>query len=523
MSIKVTSLIFCFFVLSCASLTPTPTSNSTLDPSELYGELFKHIQLTPAYEDSKYFIDMIPKRSPDKIMDAYRLQNPKTKEDLVKFVDQEFRPPLNPDADFKSQPNETIEQHIKTLWTFLRREPLDDVDPASSLIPLPHAYIVPGGRFREIYYWDSYFSQLGLLADGEEETFKSMVKNLAYLSLTIGRIPNGNRDYYRSRSQPPFFSHMVALWQMRFGKESALEFLPALQKEYDFWMSGERVVRIGSGELNRYWDDKPEPRPEAYKEDTALAKKSKRPEKEVYRDLRAAAESGWDFSTRWFEDPLVFESIQTTSIVPVDLNSLVYHLEQKISELLLLSGDHVSANRFSEKANRRRELIHRFLWDQKAGVFRDYNWKEQKPSREMSIAMVVPLFAGVASENQAKLVAKVLEKTFLKRGGLVTTLRRSGQQWDSPNGWPPHQWMGYAGLKRYHLDALAEKLRGRWLALNQRVFKSTGKLVEKYDVINIDLKSGGGEYPLQDGFGWTNGVYRAMSSPEEFLRHTISK
>jgi alpha,alpha-trehalase len=159
------------------------------------------------------------------------------------------------------------------------------------------------------------------------------------------------------------------------------------------------------------------------------------------------------------------------------------------------------------------------LWDETSGTFRDYNWRTGQLSSEDTVAMAVPLFSGVATPAQAKRVAKALKTSFLKPGGLVTTTIASGQQWDAPNGWAPHQWMAYAGLKRYHQDWLADTIRTRWLRLNKSVYAKTGKLMEKYNVIDLSKRSGGGEYPSQDGFGWTNGVFRALQEKTALLNH----
>ncbi len=499
---------------------------SRQDPSELYGELFSRVQTAPVFEDSKMFVDMIPKSEPAEIMAAYSKEKPTTKDELTAFVTAHFDPPpiVVGTTDESTKVRKSIDVHIRALWQQLTRQPDKNVAAASSLIPLPYSYVVPGGRFREIYYWDSYFTQLGLLIDREDNLFQNMVRNFAHLVTTSGRIPNGNRDYYRSRSQPPFFSYMIALWRERFGPYSAAEFLPALKKEHEFWMSGDRAVDLRSnGKLNRYWDDRTTPRPEAFKEDVRLvteaAEKLKRAPEDVYRDLRAGAESGWDYSTRWFKQPNDFASIQTTAYLPVDLNSLLLHLEVEIAQLSEIVGAKEDAAKFSRLAADRTRQIQTLFWDEKSGTFRDRNWQTNELSSEETIAMVVPLFAGAATPEQAKRVAKVIEGKFLKAGGVVTTLRSSGQQWDSPNGWAPHQWMAYAGLERYGFSTLAEKIRTRWTLLNRKVYMINGRLMEKYDVINLNKKSGGGEYPTQDGFGWTNGVYRALETPRESLRH----
>ncbi len=512
----------CFSIVSCTA-PPSHRLESPRDdqdPSQLYGELFTAVQLAPVFPDSKYFVDMTPKRSPVEIMASFQKEKPA---DLRQFVSQNFEAPASPQDNYQTNTSEDLDRHFTTLWDHLTRPPDKNVSPYSSLIPLPFSYIVPGGRFREIYYWDSYFTELGLLEDQKDDLFKNMLENFSHLLTTLHHIPNGNRDYYRSRSQPPFFALMVALWQSRFGAPSAVKFLPALLIEHEFWMKGERAVSVDGGVLNRYWDDRNDPRPEAYKEDVRIAEKAEklygRSRAETYRELRAGAESGWDYSTRWFKDPTELASIQVTRLLPVDLNSLLYYLEMKISELSLIAGNKSQAESFQKQADVRKNLIHRYLWDEKAGAFYDYHWKNKTRTPELTIATVVPLFVGLATDNQARRASSVIQEKLLKPGGLVTTLRTSGQQWDAPNGWAPHQWMAYAGLKQYHIEPLAKKIRDQWLAINLQVYKSTGKMMEKYNVIDTKLKSGGGEYPTQDGFGWTNGVYRALTHPESSLKH----
>ena len=510
------TLLFFFAGLTACASGPIDVPLSQQDPSQIYEDLFVQVQTAPVYPDSKQFVDMAPRQAPEKILSAYKKKKNRSRDELKTFVEQQFDPPVSADTAFQHRSGDSIDQHIQRLWPALKRNADAEVAAADSLIRLPYSYIVPGGRFREIYYWDSYFTQLGLIVDDQDEIFKDMVRNFNYLIMTLGRVPNGNRDYYRSRSQPPFFSHMVELWTRRYGTEPARQFLPALIREHEFWTSGDRVVSLSSKEsLSRYWDEQSTPRPEAYKEDVALTKKA-----EVYRELRAAAESGWDFSTRWFADPKQFASIQTTDLIPIDLNALLYHLEMTISKLAEATEHKDTASQFRYLAEHRRYLVHKYLWDEKSGTFRDYNWKTKTLSNEETVAMVVPLFVGLASYDQAVKVAEQLQNKFLKPGGLVTTLRTSDQQWDSPNGWPPHQWMGYAGLKRYKQNKLAEEIRERWMQLNRKVYQDTGKMMEKYNVIDLGLKSGGGEYPLQDGFGWTNGVYRALHSPIKVLQNS---
>ena len=153
-----------------------------------------------------------------------------------------------------------------------------------------------------------------------------------------------------------------------------------------------------------------------------------------------------------------------------------------------------------------------YCWNTVDGVYEDYNWVTQKRTGVKSLAMAYPLFFNMASQVQADKVAAYLGEHFLKPGGVVTTLANTGQQWDAPNGWAPLQWMTVQGLENYGHHNLALTIAERWTALNEKVYKNTGKFVEKYNVEDLTLDAGGGEYPVQDGFGWSNGVYLALKN-----------
>jgi alpha,alpha-trehalase len=422
-----------------------------------------------------------------------------------------------------------MDEHSRSLWPLLTRA-ADPIDPRSSLIPLPGAYVVPGGRFREVYYWDSYFTMLGLVQDGRTDLVKNMLDNFAYLVRTVGHIPNGNRSYYLSRSQPPYFSAMVGLYAAAIDSAHATAYLDAMEAEHDFWMAGaeqllpgsasRRVVRMTDGSvLNRYWDDRPEPRPESYREDYLLAQAVPSAEREgLYRNIRAAAESGWDFSSRWMRDPADLRSLETTELIPVDLNSLLYHAERTIAALRRVrggTGDADAAARYETMASRRRSALLAASYDAAAGLFFDVRWRTgARVTDRPTMAAASPLYFGLATPEQGRAVAARLARDFLKPGGFSTTLVASGQQWDSPNGWPPLQWLGGEAVRRYGRADIADDARNRWLALNRRTYRVTGRMMEKYDVTDLSRSAGGGEYPTQDGFGWTNGVAQAMAAAE---------
>ena len=488
-------------------------------PEVAYGELFKDVQLKAIFPDSKTFADCIPKKNLDEIVKIYQLEKGTPGFVLKEFVLKYFALPTTSGVNFTSDQNAPVKDHIQSLWPVLTR---NGDKPQGSLIPLPNPYVVPGGRFREIYYWDSYFTMLGLAESGKTDLVESMIDNFAYLIDTLGFVPNGNRTYFTGRSQPPFFALMVTLLADLKGEKIYEKYLPQLEKEYLFWMNGKerlnkinnahrRIVMLNRNEfLNRYWDDRPEPRPESYKEDVELAESSNREHKQLYRDIRAACESGWDFSSRWFRDNQNLATIHTTEIIPIDLNCLLYHLEETIAKAYSLQGKAEKAISYEKLSESRRKTILKYCWNGK--FFVDYDFIKKKSTERYSLAGAFPLFFELATPKQAKFVSKIIQADFLKEGGLITTKAATGQQWDAPNGWAPLHWITIKGLRNYNITKLSQAIADRWIALNERVFKQTGKLVEKYNVTDNSLEAGGGEYPLQDGFGWTNGVLRKLIS-----------
>lgn len=481
-------------------------------PDKLYGQLFIDVQLGKIFPDGKTFVDCVPKRKVGDIMYDYGMMKG-AKFDVKKFVLDNFDLPPSPPALNYVQQEKDIAQHIKNLWPILKRE-ADKKLEGSSLLPLPYAYIVPGGRFREIYYWDSYFTMLGLKENGEVDMIENMIKNFAYLINTYGHIPNGNRSYYLSRSQPPFFSMMVQLLASIKGDVTYTTYLPQLEKEYNYWMdktaNTQHVVKMPDGSLlNRYYDRDDVPRQESYLQDVEVAEKVKGG-KEMLRNLRSGAESGWDFSSRWFVDEKNITTIQTTNIIPVDLNCLLYNLENVIAKAKALNKDELFSNEFKKKAAARKAAILKYCWNKTNNFFCDYNISAKKTNDLITAAGLFPLFVNLASKEQAAKLATVTNTELLKDGGIVTTNNHTGQQWDAPNGWAPLQWIGVKGLLNYKQDELAKKIAQRWVSLNEKVYLATGKLMEKYNVEDISKEAGGGEYPGQDGFGWTNGVYLAL-------------
>jgi alpha,alpha-trehalase len=508
--------------LACLLALPWALANARTPPEPpeaLFGDLFVTVQTAAIFADGKAFVDATPNESPTQILSEYHAARPQSPQALKAFVEAHFTLPA-PAAAVPSAPEQVpIATHIDRLWDQLTRH-TSSAPPYSSLLPLPEPYVVPGGRFREIYYWDSYFTMLGLAESGRGDLLEDMVRDFAYLIDTYGHVPNGARTYYLSRSQPPFFFAMVGL--LTPGQEAAsyARYLPQLRREYAFWMEGaqrlhpgqahRRVVAMPDGAiLNRYWDDRDTPRDESYREDVELARRSGRNVAQVYRDIRAAAESGWDFGSRWFEDGRSRASIDTTQIVPIDLNSLLYGLENAIRSGCAQRGEQRCVREFARRARARRAAVDRYLWNAQSRSYCDYRWTLHRATARISAAMLYPLFTDMASAAQASGVAQAATRELLKSGGLMTTPLDTGEQWDAPNGWAPLQWIAVSGLRQYGEQLLATTVACRWMQNVQRLYDQSGKLVEKYDVESSG-RGGGGEYPTQDGFGWTNGVMRRL-------------
>lgn len=508
-------LLGIILVIGCSSEKQFPDNNKMEKypyPEDVYGGMFSEIQMMEIFPDSKTFADATAKADVNEIMLEFRKRKNDSDFDAKEFVEKYWDIPEPFTSDFVTDTTKNLTEHINSLWPVLTRSG-DKAVKGSTLIPLPKPYIVPGGRFREIYYWDSYFTMLGLKESGRDDMIKNMLDNFVFLIEEIGHIPNGNRTYFISRSQPPFFAQMVDLYAGIKGDEIYNDFLPAMQKEYDFWMRGydsvtpedpeyEHCVYLADDAIvNRYFDSHNAPRQESYREDSRMGN---------FKNLRAACESGWDFSSRWLANKRYLSTTRTSDIFPVDLNALLFGLEQKLEKGYRLAGNNQKADQYKAAQNKRIELMNNYHWSDSLGVFFDYQFAWEDQLQRYTPAMMYPLFFKMASDEQAERVVKALKGKLWRPGGIVTSTYESRQQWDAPNGWAPLQWMTLIGLDNYGYKEEALDLAKRWTALNEKVYKDTGKMLEKYNVEDLSLEAGGGEYPVQDGFGWSNGVYLAM-------------
>ncbi|MPT31922.1 MAG: trehalase [Chryseobacterium sp.] len=482
--------------------------------------LFEAVQKAEIFEDQKTMVDAIPLFPIDEIEKKYEEEKNYPDFDLKEFVLQNFFLEQLSEKENDSLRNKLpIKEHIKKLWNRLTKTAYEE---RGTLLGLPKPYIVPGGRFIEFFYWDSYFVMLGLQVSGNIEMMKNIVENCSYLIMNYGFVPNASRSYFLSRSQPPYFSLMLDLiYESTNDEKIYSQYFETLEKEYQFWMSGiedlekgkavKRVLKTNEGDiLNRYYDNENLPRPESYLIDVKDFENSRNPE--FYRNVRAACESGWDFSSRWFEDGENIQTIYTLELAQVDVNCLLWHLETTLAKASRINEKFDIEEKYHLLADKRKSNIDKYFWDEESKIYRDYNFIKNKKTQSEHIASLYPLFIKLSSNQQAEEMSQRISEKFLHSGGLVTTTKQTGQQWDFPNAWAPNQWIGYVAMKNYGFDDLAEQIKNNWSGNVERVYNNTGKLMEKYNAVDVKSIAGGGEYPNQDGFGWTNGVYLKMNN-----------
>ncbi|XP_064093188.1 trehalase-like [Macrobrachium nipponense] len=511
------------------------------------------VQMARVFNDSKHFVDMSLKRSPVETLDAFHDfirnvgQNP-TKEQVEEFVRNNFNEPGSefepwvpddwiPNPEFLDgvvDPQlQNWGRHLHELWKSLGRKistEVQDEPEKYSQIFVEHPVIVPGGRFREFYYWDSYWTIDGLLLSGMDKTVRGMLQNFLEMVETYGMVPNGGRRYYTRRSQPPYLIPMFHLYMEHTNDIDFLrENIDLLEKEFQFWENNRSViVTDNEGKAHtiaHYISEVGEPRPESYREDYDLAENLNSEAKDqLYVELKSGAESGWDYSTRWIvnngSNKGSLKDLKVTSIAPVDLNSLLCVNARFLSEFYRRVGNYTKEKYYDDLATVKNTTMAELFWDKTDGVWYDFDIKTQQKRRYFYMSNIHPIWSGCYGQEDSR--AHTMEKviSYLKAnkaidyvGGVPTSLENSGQQWDFPNAWAPLQHiliLGVYNARPIHHEAenlafsLAEKwIRNNWLAYTQ---STPNAMFEKYSVERLGLPGGGGEYDVQLGFGWSNGV-----------------
>ena len=452
----------------------------------------------------------------------------------------------------------------------------------SSLIPLPHVAIVPGERFRETYYWDTYWVALGLLESDMYSTATGVIRNLLSMVERFGYVPNGSRVYYLNRSQPPVLATAVrAVYETTRDIDLLKYAVPLLQREHKYMTRPEKCINLVSQKtgnlhtLSRYWAYTEKPRPESYREDLDTAKefcnkfcdtkdskeKTDRLRADLFRDIASAAESGHDFSSRWFEDRQSIRTIRTTKIVPADLNGFMYKMERDIAWLArqleqnVESVDEVEyaqelAAQFEITAETRRTAIYEVMWDDSEKRWRDlilrrskfdmYNidstssdpflhknnrFDDPDAVYEYSFAPGpyasdwVPLWCGVFEKNSKEALEaceSLRQSPLVDVAGIACSTVKSGEQWDFPNVWAPLTHMLVEGVSEYGGEKnevyanFAKTEAHKYCKSVSKGLRLTQAMHEKYDCRFFGAIGRGGEYAPQTGFGWTNGVALAF-------------
>jgi len=417
----------------------------------------------------------------------------------------------------------------------LRQLPLDPLHVRDQgLLYLPRPYVVPGGRFNEMYGWDSYFIQLGLLRDGEIGLAQDMADNFLYEIRNYGKIVNANRTYYLTRSQPPFLTQMVlGVFQRTKNRRWLRDALPAIEKYYRYWTTEPHLVPQTG--LSRYFDLGDGPAPEVISAerdpqgrthyelvrdyfrtheitDYDVAQYYNRQTDQLtslfYKGDRSMRESGFDPSNRF--GPF---SVDIIHYNPVCLNSLLYLMEMQTAQIAGLLGLAAEAQIWRSRGMARAERINRLLWDAQDGLYYDHDFEHQRLRKYAFLTTFYPLWAGIATREQAARVAGNLSE-FEQPGGLQTSAVASGNQWDAPFGWAPLQLIAVQGLRRYGFSEAADRIAMKFLSLVRDEYLKSGTIVEKYDVVRRATEiSGGirfGYRSNETGFGWTNAVFTAL-------------
>ncbi len=403
---------------------------------------------------------------------------------------------------------ELVRNFIKSNWKNTIRTHKAD---SCSLIGLPLPYSVPSisGMFQEMYYWDTYFTNVGLISDGNVEQARNNCDNMLFLVNKYGFMPNGNRIWYLERSQPPYLSMMIRdVYEKTKDKNWLKKILPTLEKEYNFWMT-QRITPIG---LNRFYNSSPD----SINEGTYFGIKKRLGENYDTTIVRTQAEqialgshitseleSGWDMNPR-------FDS-RCNDFCPLDLNANLYQYETNF-EYFYEQINSDASKQWKPIAEKRKELINKYLFNPNDGLFYDYDYVNQQFSSVYSAAVFNALWANILTDKQAKTVVENLSKLEFKFGiaACEPGERKYAYQWDYPNGWACIQFLAVKGLDNYDYEADASRIAHKYVTLVSSNYKKTNNLWEKYNIIDGNI-NGHNEYEMPTMMGWTAGTFVFMT------------
>ncbi|MCE3278087.1 MAG: alpha,alpha-trehalase [Bacteroidetes bacterium] len=349
---------------------------------------------------------------------------------------------------------------------------------------LPNKFISPNNIIfkNDQFYWDSYFTILGLVKANKNNLAKGMVDNFCYLFDRFGIIPMRNRYYNLGTSQPPFLTSM-ALEVFSYDKDI-------------LWLN--KVMNVAEKELKKYWKN------ESLTETHIVYNGLSRYCDHFITHLGSEHESGWDMTSR-FKD-------RCLDYLPIDLNSCLYKYEMDLAKFFKEYKNPRKSKMYFDMAERRRTEIDKLMWNKKKKFYYDYDYKKKVQSKFISVAGFYPMWAGLASPEQAASIKEYILPMFEYDGGVVNTqqhrLSSDLKQHDFPNGWPHQQWIVIKGLLNYGYSDDAMRIARKWLDMNHKLFMETGKFWEKHDVVKCEIGIyNPSRYPTQFGFGWTNAIF----------------
>ncbi|XP_038610020.1 trehalase isoform X2 [Tachyglossus aculeatus] len=479
-------------------------------PSEIFcfGSLLRQVQMAKLFPDDKEFVDMPLNKGPSEVLQDFNQLEERegpnlTQAQLRAFVGKHFQPAGQEletwvPGDWKD--SLPLLQNISDpelrawagalhgLWKILGRKMKDEVriqPERYSLLPAKNPFIVPGGRFAEFYYWDSYWVMQGLLLSEMPSTVKGMLQNFLDLVEDYGHIPNGGRVYYLQRSQPPLLALMMDRYVAHTQDTAFLRAnIHLLEKELDFWRQNRTVtVTLGSRsyKMFRYYVPFGGPRPESYSKDAELAEPLGQADREeLWSELKAGAESGWDFSSRWFDlrqEAGTLRDTRTSHTVPVDLNAFLCQAMGLLAKFHTILGNQTQARAFQDQRAECQAALSAVLWDPQAGTWFDYNLAKGQRHQAFFPSNLAPLWAGCAPgpEEGDRAVKYLQDSGILNFGkGIPTSLKQSGEQWDYPNAWAPLQELVITGLAESGSEragAAAFVLAQNWIRTNVDTYK----------------------------------------------------
>lgn len=514
-----------------------------------YGPILDTIQKSGIFSDSKTFVDLKLNHSEEKILENFKkLPDNPSHGALLEFINENFcrnfhqeMTTWTPD-DWNEQPEYLksikdekllyLGRQINTKWLELSRKcssELAQTPEKFSKIYLPYGFIIPGGRFREIYYWDSYWIICGLLVSKMTATANGIIGNLLHQVDRFGHVPNGTRIYYIRRTQPPYLIPMMAKYiekttDLKFLRES----IATMERELDFFERNRRIDYTWEGRrytVFHFSSESSGPRPESYKEDLIEAQahfNTIEEQEECYMHKKAAAESGWDFSSRWYIDsngenkgPLI--NTKTCYIAPVDLNALMYQNYRFMARFHRMLGSEDKGRFYDGKSGDILRSLNELFWCSREEMWFDIDMLNNKRRYYFYASNLFPLWAEAYEPFRAFHVAKCavdyLHRTgaLNHEGGIPASLEHTDQQWDF-SVWAPLHHFIINGLKKTGDERaieLSKKIAKKFVQAilsNCNINALSTSFFEKYDPDNPGRPFDGGEYSVQVGFGWTNGV-----------------